>query len=181
MIYLVTLHTGALRLIASQQESLSGGALQFYVRAGASHELRLNQALAPSVWKDCRAITTFYARSLIAQGEAEVDHLVHKDLEGKLSKAPPSPPKGEGSRGEGQKSSKPIQPKPEGWKNITLGNDSHGHQVSLMWGRYGPFLKVKDRNSDASQIINLPNGESHDGLTLTRALDIIRASRKTKK
>lgn len=182
MIYLVTLHTGATRLIASQQESLSGGALQFYIRS-KSGELRLNQALAPAVWKDCRAVSDKQAEALIAENEAEVDPLVHKDLQGQLPKAPdpipPRPHQGEGAGGEGRRTaSRQPQPKPEGWRNTTLGRDQSARQVSLMWGRFGPFLKVVNQQTQDSVIVNLPKGEDYTALTLTRACQIIKGSTK---
>jgi hypothetical protein len=83
MIYLLTTVTGEERLIGSQQESLSGGALQFYLRI--SGELRLQVAYAPGTWKHVSRIPKEEAQTLITQGiEHDKATLLH--IEGRLEK-----------------------------------------------------------------------------------------------
>lgn len=177
MIYLLTTATGEERLIGSQQESLSGGALQFYLRI--SGDLRLQVAYAPGTWKSVSRIPKEQAQLLISQGiEHDKATLLH--IEGRLDK-PTAHASDQGATGprpvsQAAPATRRTAAQATGeFKTRPLGNDRQGRKLSIHATQYGIKLKAQPRGgSDADAIwIKFPTNLDPATITLGQAIEIV--------
>lgn len=176
MIYLLTTATGEERLIGSQQESLSGGALQFYLRI--SGDLRLQVAYAPGTWKSVSRIPKEQAQQLISDGmEHDKACLLH--IDGKLEKTSTS---ATGSASASATSGQATHTQATGdLKNRTLGQDPQGRTLSLMVTQYGPRIKAQPKGDADALWVPVPAELDPATLSLTQAIALVAAFKPRKK
>ena len=163
MLSLVVTDSGEARIISSDSETTSGGALQFW-RRDSLGDLRLIAAWAPGSWKGTRQISREEADLLIGSGLAEGEK-----HEGHHPAAPAPQPRS-------PRSESPEAPpaRPEGWRHRYLGRDSAGRKLTVMHGSKGFFVKAV-LPDESAVMADLPKGANPQAITLVEAEQVVAA------
>jgi hypothetical protein len=178
MTSLVVLDSGEARLISSDSETTSGGALQFW-RRDSIGELRLIAAYAPGHWGSTRRVTREEADGLLRAGAAQDDRI--QDHAPSAPQAPPqrqsapsAPRTPAASQAQPQNAPDPESSKPAGWRNRYLGRDSSGNKLTVMHGSKGFFVKAVAPD-ESSILCDLPKDADPYSIALIDAAQAIRA------